>query len=326
MFNIKNIFSFVIDDFGNYWVASEEGLFFVSRGKMGKLDQKLLFHDAENPYSFISLYKDIKGKIWAGTYGYGVFEIDPITLEINQYNTENGLANDNIIHISGDDESIWLSTIGGGVSRCSLKDQTITNYSTQDGVTSNYVYSTFTDSKNRTWIATDGGGVVYIKDDVVHQFSNTELDSVNKTVYSVIEDCNNDIWFNCANHGLYRYNGQSFYNFNEENGLKYNFIQGLTIDLMGNPVIISNEGIDRHITKDSTFEYNGEAVGVAYLEPNLNAVYNDDFGNIWIGTASGMIKINSGLTDTLSVLPKIFITNISVFFNICFFNTFSSLS
>ncbi|PLX12095.1 MAG: hypothetical protein C0597_14045 [Marinilabiliales bacterium] len=133
-------------------------------------------------------------------------------------------------------------------------------------------------------------------------------------MYSVIEDCNFNLWFNCANNGLFRYNGKEFINFNEENGLKNNFVQGLTTDLMGNPIIISNEGIDKYITKDSTFEYQGEAAGVAYLEPNLNANYKDKNGNIWIGTANGMVKINSAINDSLEVLPKIFITKKSIFF------------
>jgi ligand-binding sensor domain-containing protein/serine phosphatase RsbU (regulator of sigma subunit) len=313
-FTIKDIFSFVIDDLGNYWIASQQGLYIVSKGKMGEINQKLLFYDPENPYSFISLYKDQIGNIWAGTYGYGVFKINPITLEIINYNSQNGLSNDNIIHISGNQENIWLSTLGGGVTKyCTNNTEEFVTYTTNNGLTSNYVYSTFTDSKNRTWIATDGGGVVYFKDESIHSFSNPKLDSIKKTVYSVIEDCNGDIWYNCSNHGLYRYNGTSFTNYNEENGLKSNFIQGLTIDLMGNPVIISNEGIDIFNTKDSTFEYHSEADGVAYHEPNLNSVYTDSHSNIWIGTATGMIKLNFDLNDTIEILPKLFITEVSIF-------------
>jgi len=315
-FNIKDIFSFVIDDQGNYWVASQQGLFFVSKDKMGEINQKLLFYDPENPYSFISLYKDILGNIWAGTYGYGVFKINPITLEIHNYNSKNGLSNNNVIHISGDHENIWLSTLGGGVTKCCTNNtEQFRTFSTKDGLTSDYVYSTFTDTKKRTWIATDGGGVVYYYNDSIYSFGNPKLDSIKKTVYTVIEDGKNNIWFNCSNHGLYWYNGTVFYNYNEDNGLKSNFIQSLTTDLMGNPIIISNEGIDKFNVKDSIFEYHGQNEGVAYLEPNLNSVYKDNEGNIWIGTASGVIKLNSEIKDTLHVLPKIFITQISEFFN-----------
>jgi len=314
-FDISQIFSFVIDNIGNYWVASQDGLYFVQKGNMGEINKKLLFHNANIHHSFISLYKDYQGNIWAGTYGSGVFKIDPVTLEIIHYNSSNGLSNDNVIHISGDQESIWLSTLGGGVTKfCQENTDLFKTYTEENGLGSNYVYSTFTDSRKRTWIATDGGGVSYFLNDSIYKFANPDLDSIKKTVYSVIEDCNNNIWFNCANNGLYKYNGTEFKNYNEENGLKTNFIIGLTTDNFGNPLIISNEGIDKYIVKDSTFEYYGEAYGVAYQDPNLNANFKDESGNIWVGCANGLIKINYEPTEN-DLLPKVFITQKSLFFN-----------
>jgi ligand-binding sensor domain-containing protein/serine phosphatase RsbU (regulator of sigma subunit) len=315
-FDISNIFSFIIDNQGNYWIASDQGLFIVKREEMGGLSKKLLFHDSNNPYSFISLYKDYSGNIWAGTYGFGVFRINPITLEIDHYTSKNGLSNDNIIHISGDKESIWFSTLGGGVTRLfTNKNNSFKIYTDENGLGSNYVYSTFTDSNNRTWIATDGGGVSYYLDDSIHRFSNPALDSVNKTVYSIIEDCNHNIWFNCANYGLYKYDGFTFVNYSEENGLKTNYIQGLTTDNLGNPVIISNEGIDKYIVKDSSFEYYGYAYGVAYQDPNLNSVFKDNDGNIWVGCKTGILKVINQPEEFSNVLPTIFITQKSLFFN-----------
>ncbi|MCK7537048.1 MAG: hypothetical protein MZV63_41860 [Marinilabiliales bacterium] len=96
--------------------------------------------------------------------------------------------------------------------------------------------------------------------DSIYRFSNPALDSVNKTVYSIIEDCDHNIWFNCANYGLYKYDGFTFVNYSEESGLKTNYIQGLTTDNLGNPVIISNEGVDKYIVKDSSFEYYGRCI------------------------------------------------------------------
>ena len=315
-FDIKNIFGFVIDDLGNYWIASQRGLYIVSKGKMGEIREKLFSPDKNNIYSFISLFKDQSGNIWAGTYGYGVFVINPVTLSVKNYNSKNGLPNDNVIHISGNGDNIWLSTLGGGVARYKSNNRNeFTSYTTSNGLTSNYVYSTFTDSKNRTWIATDGGGVGYILNDSIYKFPNSEQDTLQKTTYSVIEDNNNNIWFSCSSHGLYRYDGKTLYNYNEENGLKTNLIQGLTTDLNGNPVIISNEGIDKFVTRSNLFEYHGEADGLAYQEPNLNSFYKDQKGSIWVGTANGIIKVNSDAGDTIDVIPEMFITQKSIFLN-----------
>lgn len=314
--DISNIYSVVMDNFSNFWIASEKGLYIIKKGEMGEINKKLLFYDSSAPYSFISLYKDNLGNIWAGTYGFGVFKIDPVSLEIKRYTSSNGLSNDNVIHISGNDSSIWLSTLGGGVTRINTNDKyQFKIFNTANGLGSDYVYYTFTDSKDRTWIATDGGGVSYFYNDTIFKFSNPELDSINKTVYTIIEDCNNNLWFNCANNGLFRFNDVTFVNYNEENGLKTNYIQGLTTDNMGNPVIISNEGIDKYIVKDSSFEYFGDTYGVAYQEPNLNAVFKDSNNNIWIGSKNGLIKILSADEQSSEVLPKIFITQKRLFFN-----------
>jgi len=316
-FNSKDIFSFVIDDLGNYWVASQQGLYFVTRSKMGEIKEKLLFPDKNKTYSFISLFKDHSGNIWAGTFGHGVFIINPVTLETQNYNSERGLSNDNVIHISGDHNNVWLSTLGGGVTKCKVDNiEESMTFTTSDGLASDYVYSTFTDSKNRTWIATNGGGAGYILNDSIHSFFNTEQDTISpQTVYSVIEDNNNNIWFNCSDFGLYMYDGKELYNINEENGLKSNLVLGLTTDVMGNPVIISNEGFDKYITKSNLFEYHGEADGLEYPEPNLNSLYKDKRGNIWIGTANGILKLTADVNDTIDVLPKIFLTQKSIFFN-----------
>jgi len=315
-FNIKDIFSFVIDDLGNFWIASQQGLFTATKDRIGEIKVTQISPDKNNNYSFISLFKDESGNIWAGTYGYGLFIINPVTLDIQNYNSAKGLSNDNIIHISGSNDDIWLSTLGGGVTR--FKANTMEEsriYTTSDGLTSDYVYSTFTDSKNRTWISTDGGGVVYILNDSIHTFLKSEQDTILKTVYSVIEDGNNNIWLNCSNCGLFMYDGETLYNYNEENGLKSNLIQGLTTDALGNPVIISNEGIDKFITKNKLFEYHGESEGLAYLEPNLNSLYKDPYGTIWIGTANGVLVLNSAVADSIEVFPKIFITQKSIFLN-----------
>jgi serine phosphatase RsbU (regulator of sigma subunit) len=111
------------------------------------------------------------------------------------------------------------------------------------------------------------------------------------------------------------YDGETLYNYNEENGLKSNLIQGLSTDANGNPVIISNEGVDKIITKNNLFEYHGESEGLAYLEPNLNSLYRDPSGTNWIGTANGVLVLNSVVNDSIEVFPKIFITQKSIFLN-----------
>ncbi len=255
------------------------------------------------------------GYIWAGTYGYGVFRINPKSFDFKHINSSNGLSNDNVINITGKNKIIWFSTLGGGATRYNLdKPDEFTVFNLDNGLASNYVYSVYVGSNDRTWISTDGGGLAYIENESVKSFSELFNTFSNKIVYSTIEDGRGNIWINSPDNGIYKYDGENIYNYNEINGLRTNSIQSLSADEYGNIIMVSNEGIDLYNISDSIFEYYGEDDGVAYLEPNLNALYKDSLNNVWIGTANGVIIYHSSRELCGTVQPKIFITKKSVFF------------
>ncbi|NJO91855.1 MAG: hypothetical protein HC831_24990 [Chloroflexia bacterium] len=60
------------------------------------------------------------------------------------------------------------------------------NYSTQNGLGSNYIYSSYTDSKNRVWFAKDGGGLALFENEKIRTFK--EIDSITNVVYGIAED------------------------------------------------------------------------------------------------------------------------------------------
>jgi ligand-binding sensor domain-containing protein/serine phosphatase RsbU (regulator of sigma subunit) len=314
--NINHIFSFTIDNKGNYWVASQGGLYRISINKMGMMKQKKLFSKSKHENtSFISLFKDNEGYIWAGTYGYGVFKINPQTLNYENLTTSNGMSDNNVINITQSEDKLWFSTLGGGVTRYNKETGKYKIYTTDNGLTSSYVYSVFIDSRGRKWISTDGGGVLYIKNNTIHSFSDSIFSEDNKVVYNVTEDKQGNIWFNTPGQGLVVFDGKSFHRYNMKNGLKTNTVQSIIPDGYGNLIIVSNQGVDKLNIKDSLFEYHGEEDGVAYWEPNLNAVYKDSTDNVWIGTKNGILKYNARAANEANVLPKIFITKKIVNFN-----------
>ena len=313
-FTLKDIFSFTVDNNDNYWIASAEGLFVVSQDEKGEIKSERLFNEPEFQYcSFISLYKDKYGKIWAGTYGFGVFEINADDKTYANYTSKNGLSNDNVINISsGHMDDIWFSTLGGGASKFDLVNRTFDVISSDQGLPSGYVYSILIDSKERTWFATDGGGAVYIKDNEIHQPMAGIINTNSKIIYDVVEDKKHNIWLNCAENGVIKYTGDTFIIYNENNGLRTNSIRSITTDKEENIVLVSNEGIDIIDVETNAITYYGEDDGVAYLEPSLNAVYSDTTGKIWIGTASSIIRYNSAERTVSDVIPKIFIARKTV--------------
>jgi ligand-binding sensor domain-containing protein len=91
-----------------------------------------------NNNSIISIYEDVKGKIWMGTYGGGLNKYDPVTDSFSYFTSEvYGLSNDVVYGILPDKRGdLWLST-NKGISRFDPKSKTFHNFDISDGLQSN---------------------------------------------------------------------------------------------------------------------------------------------------------------------------------------------
>jgi ligand-binding sensor domain-containing protein/serine phosphatase RsbU (regulator of sigma subunit) len=313
----KNIFSFTIDNSGKYWVAAQEGLYVYSRDEMGQLSQTQLLNETRfQGINFISLYNDLSGNIWAGTYGFGVFQINPTTYKYRNFNSSNGLTNDNIINITGDNNIIWLSSLGGGISKLDFSKPivNIKSFTEENGMPSNYVYDILIDSKKQVWAATDGGGILKISNDSIQKIQNALLDSIAKKVYTIIEDSQQNIWINAAEMGIIKFDGKNYQRISETEGLNSNSVQSMSFNNQGDLVIFTDLGLQIFNTQRNIFESYGEEDGVSFLGPNLNSIYNDKGGNIWFGTSKCLVRLNAK-SDKPTVNPQIMITGKSLFFN-----------
>lgn len=300
--NLKNVYSLTFDKLGNMWVASQDGLNRVTFSEMGKLTVKKVLENPKFSFlSYLSVYCDSKGYIWAGTYGYGVYRIDPSDLSFKVFSTKDGLANNNVISITGKNDFILFSTLGGGVSSLNIESLEFTKtYSIENGLSSNYIYSSFIDSKDKLWFGTDGGGVSCLSDGNVRKCQDDKDTLFSQVFYSITEDDKGKIWLASSDKGIYIFDGSNFKIINELSGLRTNAIKSVSKTRNGNIVLISNEGIDLYNPKDESFESWGEEDRVAYLNPSLNAITTSPNGLIWIGTQEGIVVMNP-LNDSSSL-------------------------
>jgi ligand-binding sensor domain-containing protein/serine phosphatase RsbU (regulator of sigma subunit) len=314
-FDYGNVFSFVADSKNRYWAATQQGLICMKHSENGKLiSTKILSEIREVQNAIISVYVDKQGFIWAGTYGYGVFRIDPENNTFKKFDNTNGLPDNNILHITGKDDLIWFATAGGGAASFNLTNNNFKIYNSSNGLGSNYLYSIFIDSKANIWFALDGKGVSVIKNGKIAASFLPDSLAVN-TVYAIAEDKYEALWFLTSDKGLLRFNGKNFKFFNETNGLKTNNVRSIVSDKSGNIVTSSNEGIQIFDCDAGGFEFFGEEKGVAYLEPNINGISIDHSGIIWISENEGIIKYNPASLCKKEVLPKIGLTKKLLFFN-----------
>ena len=294
-----NILALAVDKRDQIWFASREGLFVKTNHADGttSIRQKLLGTAFRNS-TIISLYADDEDFVWAGLYGDGLLRIHPQTGAIRHFNKE--LRNGNILGITGKDNMIWVATLGGSTSIQYDGDEYIfKNYSSADGLSSDFIYQVFIDSRNRTWFATDGKGVTMLDQ---HGFHHYTQGLASKVIYSFAEDINHDIWATAQDNGVYRFDGTAFVTVAEVK-LRDNSIQSLFADQHGNLVAMHNFGIDVFDVKRKKMRYWGEETGIREKQPNLNAVATDRYGQSYIGTTRGIIKLSMG-NDTAMTVPQ----------------------
>lgn len=158
---------------------------------------------------------------------------------------------------------------------------------------SQYIRSIFQDSKGNYWFGPAGQSVARYDGDTLEYYSraaffqgnhHVETDYGN-SVHAITEDQNGHIWFGTV-HGLIKYDGNSFRNYTEKDGLA-NIRVGrkcILVDKSGTVWIGTREGVFRYIpSADST---GGQCFSLFDLLPPLQVkgLMEDNAGNIWFAS------------------------------------------
>ncbi len=309
----KMAYSLIKDNDENLWVCSESGLY---RGIPDNSGQFIWDNLSKimglRKMNFISLFPDNKGQVWAGTYGEGVFKIEPKNLRYSKIDVSNGLCDNNVISVSGKDSLVWFSTLGGGVSCYNIYQSKLLNF--RDTLLNNsYVYSSKPDNYGRTWIAGSMRLPAYIFHDSLKLIN---YDSLKFTqLYSVALDSSDGVWFNTGDKGLFCFKDNKIELFGEAEGINSNKIQSIVFDKFDNLLIISNGGLLFYKPNNGVIQEFGENSGLSYKYPLLNSVFTDKKDQIWIGTETGIIKYNPDYLAFTNQKPRVFLSVKNLFYN-----------
>lgn len=289
-----------VDSKRRLWVGTPRGLFLRENGQM-----KTILPGREN---ILSLWEAPDGRMWAGTFGNGVFMLDLNGKVLQRLTEKNGLGNGSVLSISGDSRRVWLATLGG-VTQIRLRDLQARVHKSELGA--GYVYKVLTDSKGRTWFGTDGEGLIVLENDTFRHYREAAGVPF-KTIYSIAEDKQGHIWFCAEKEGLFRFNGQSFRQYTVNDHLHSMAINGLAVDGNGYVIITYEDGIDVLTPESGHVSFFDAATGAPSHEANLNALCQDADGNVWIGAKQGVIRL-AAYDESFMFDPEPNITAVSVF-------------
>lgn len=163
---------------------------------------------------------------------------------------------------------------------------------------SQYIRSIFQDSKGNLWFGTIGEGAVRYDVKTLTYFSTPEgLKCV--SVFAINEDKNGNLWFG-TDQGVYKYDGKTFRNYNQQDGLNHTDIsrKSILVDRSGTIWVGTHGGVYRY--NPSADQQGTQSFSLFQQLPaiNVSGILEDKSGNIWFASSNQGVFRYDGKTIT----------------------------
>lgn len=308
----------IVDDGnGNLWIASSEYLSHFN------IEQQVFttYNQPDTPKQINDLYLDTDNSLWVGTRLDGLYHYRVESGQFVQYqhdpNDRQSLSQNDVRTIlrmeNGD---LWIGTDEGGVNirRKGANGflHFVRNSSDTHSLTIDGIWSLFQDSSGLIWVGTAGGGI-----NLTMSFEN-RLSRLNHNpfdrnslshefVWDIEIDKQGQIWI-ATRYGIDQYDPDTntynhFNEFLDENQQEFNpHVYSLAIDESENLWIGNTQGqLAVYSPKTGTTQIiNRRDFPTGYVSYNrIRMIDSDRFGNIWVGTDDGLIKIDQNTREIL---------------------------
>lgn len=166
----------------------------------------------------MSLYATSNGQVYTSHYGSGLFCYDNEGKELYHYKKDNSPLTDNyILDITEHDGKLWLATDGGGINLLSLTDRSITSLQQIAGdkasLPDNSIIKLYKDTEGNLWAGSVREGIFIIKKNHIQTFKDATLNTPyglsDKTITSLHEEENGEVWIGTDGGGINHYSPQT---------------------------------------------------------------------------------------------------------------------
>ncbi len=261
------------DHAGTLWIGTD-GLG-VNRITDGKIIPYAV--DLPNP-TIRAICEDRQGRLWVGTYA-GLQPYNSLAFDLV------GSTNKGEHYIiraicSAQNGDLWIGT-SDGLDRLSANAKKLTTFTTTNGLSQNFITTLYEDQEGILWIGHDAGGL--------SRWENGKFTLIkakdglaNETVFSILEDANNDFWMSSPQ-GIFRVSKKQL---NDFAGGRVTSVRCDSFD--------RNDGMIR-----------SECTGVA--QPSA---WKDHNGNLWFATAKGLVMTAPNRIKRNEIAPPVHIEEI----------------
>lgn len=279
----KNVTAITQTSNGTIWFGTNNGLYKTSNTDGTTFLKKYAKLDGIHIWSLTSAGSD---NLWVGTYGAGLMFLDVKKDQIikqqfdhKKLQTQSVLFNKSLFFDG--QNNLWIGFWGLGLAKLNsvtgdfkLWQNTANN--NPNGISHNDVWTIYSDSKNRMWVGTNGGGL--------NLFIN---EGEGKFIRWLADD-----------NQLNSISGNSIYAFVESINIRQKLDPNKTILWVG-----TNEGLNKLLITNSNnqndkFKINVDITNYSIKDglsdKCINAILEDEDGNLWLGTNSGITLFDFG--------------------------------
>lgn len=257
-----------------------------------------------------SICEDHTQTLWIGTFLGGLNALGSNSQSFKKHTTDNGntnsLSNKSVYEIIEDaNHNLWLATLGGGIDKLNVSRTNFEHFNQVNTPTlySDYIVSMYLANNNQLFVCTSSGvNTINTKTNQVDAYFNKGRFPKYKfttRINSMMEDSRNLIW-TATEYGIdiYNLNSEQIIHLTAKDGLPSDEIVSLIEDNNKNMWAGTHNGLifieciykGSQLTPIITrFDTND---GLPSNTFNINATHKDSYGNIYLGTTKGYIKIN----------------------------------
>lgn len=274
------LYSIMEDKTGLIWVGTYEGISIfnpkneIQHYKNNKKEKASLSSNVIH-----GIYEDEEGLVWVGTNSNGLNILDRQNDKVEYITKNDGLSNNTINYITGDEKYIWVAT-NDGLNRVDKKSRKIKIYNESDNLSSFKIKTLYSDSRDYLWIGTSEGLNILNKNtnkiiDITEVLLLNNYNSEDKYIEAIYEDSDGNYWIGRVIDG------------------------GLTkLDVKNNTV--------NHYRKE-------DGVSNSISSNSIKSIAEDKYGNIWVGTYYGLNKIDKDTNKITKYTEKDGLPNNTVY-------------